>query len=66
MTASKFKIIVTRVLARTSSATWPDDYGDLTLAEAVAYEQDNDYVSELLLTEGKLSTTVTSAELTED
>jgi hypothetical protein len=63
---SKVKITVTRTLSYTGSATWPDDYGNLTLAESVAHEQDNDYVSELLLEHGKLTTTVTSTELGEE
>ena len=64
MPTSRVKITVSRILAHTASAVWPDDYPDLSLAEAVAYEQESS-VSELLTVEGKLSTTVTTVELTE-
>lgn len=66
MAQSRAKITVTRTLAYTGSATWPDDYPGMSLGEAVAYEQDEDNVHELLAIEGKLSTTVTTTELPED
>lgn len=66
MDNSRFKINVVRVLSQSTTATWPDDYPGLTLAEAVASEQDNVRAVELLGEQGKLSTTVTSTELTED
>jgi hypothetical protein len=63
---SKVKITVTRTLSYTGSATYPDDYPGMTLAEAVTHEQDVESAYEVLEQSGKLSTTVTTTELAEE
>jgi len=59
------RIIRSTTVTFSSGASWPEDYGDMTLDEAIQYEKDVDLFTFIDFADvvGKTNTVITTAEI---